>query len=189
MEDSSALLRRLSENNHQLLYRCRRSAADAEAIVPALVELLSAPSDAVVAEALRALHRIGPAAVAAAEAVVGLLSHSDWIVRANAVSTLGLICLERPGLAVDHLAGAADHPDLLRPVLFALIEFREHALPAVQVYCRAYRHREASIRRLAIRGLIAAKAQDPASLEVLRLADADPSKEVRAAAARRRTVV
>jgi HEAT repeat protein len=184
MDSPSEFLRHINNNDREVLYRCRRAAPSTDLVVSRLSELLSHGISQVAAEALRALHCIGPAAVEAAPTVTILLKHDDAIVKSLAVSTLGQICLESPATALVHLQGAAEDPQLLKPVLFALINFGQAAAPTETLFVRAYESRDAVIRRLAVRGLRMLRTNERSALAVLRKALKDTNGEVRRVAQR-----
>jgi hypothetical protein len=184
MEAPALLLTEVNANNREILYRCRWSEEAASDIVPKLVALLTHDKPTVVAESLRALHCIGPRAVRAAAAIARLLEYPDPIMVHLAVSTLGRVCLEDPGLAIQPLIEAGNRPTLLDVVLFALIDFGPAGAIASPLFVRAFDSRSAKTRRLAVRAIRASQATDPASIQVLERARVDSNAEVRKAAAR-----
>jgi HEAT repeat protein len=184
MEAPALLLTEVNANNREVLYRCRWSEETASDIVPKLVALLTHDTPTVVAESLRALHCIGPRAVTAAAPIERLLEHPDPNVSHLAVSTLGRVCLEDPGVATQPLIEAANRPALLEVVLLALIDFGPAGAMASPLFVRAFDSRSAKTRRLAVRALRASQASDPASIQVLERARVDSNAEVRKAATR-----
>jgi hypothetical protein len=185
MSKASELLQYVNADNFEVLYRCRWSADDAESVVPQLVALLDEASEDVVCEALRAIFRIGPAAFAAMPKVAALIASSDSMVAELAVGTLGRVCLDQPGVAIDHLSAAAERPELQKTALYALINFGPHARTATAAFVSAYQSSDAVVRRFAVRGLIACGADDAAAVAVLERAKTDRSKDVRKAAGKR----
>jgi HEAT repeat protein len=179
------ILDRVNADNFAVLYRCRWRPEVAEEIAPQLAELLTHFDSRIVAESLRALHRIGPAAFSSKSAVHLSLSHSDLIVRKLAVSALAAICLERPNDAIPGIVIAADDSELLETCLMALINFGSAAASAAPLFCRCYKNRNSKIRRLAVRALRACGATDDESVEVMLTALHDSSNDVRRAAARK----
>jgi HEAT repeat protein len=179
-------LDRVNARDFEALYRCRWSPEAARETVATLAELLADPDARIVAEALRALARIGPNALPALSAISSVSAHADPIVRNLVVYTLGRVCLESPSEAIPALIQAAEQVDLLEPALFALIDFGTAAASAAPLFCRTYASPKAKLRRLAIRGLLACGATDPESLAVLMKAKTDASAEVRKLAVRER---
>jgi HEAT repeat protein len=181
-------LDRINARDFQALYRCRWSPEAARETVATLATLLADPDARIVAEALRALARIGPNALPALSAISGVSAHADRIVRSLMVSTLASVCLERPSEAIPSLIQAAEQADLLESALFALINFGPAAAPAAALFRRTYASRTAKLRRLAIRGLFACGATDAETLAVLVKAKTDASAEVRKLASRERAL-
>jgi hypothetical protein len=184
MTTPKEILDRLNARNFEALYRCRWSSEAARETVSTLVELLADPDARIVAEALRALARIGPNALPTLSAITGVCEHADPIVRNLVVTTLGRVCLERPSDAIPTLLQAAEQEALLEPALFALINFGLAAAPAAPLFRCTYASPKAKRRRLAIRGLLACGATDAESIAVLVKAKTDASAEVRRLVAR-----
>jgi HEAT repeat protein len=180
------LLERVNSSDFEALHRSRWSPEAAQETVSALAALLTDPDPKLVADALRALHRVGPDALPAAQAIAATFAHADPVVRRVAISTLARVCVERPSEAIPSLIQATEHPELLEDVLVALVAFGSAASAAVPLYCRAYNNKTTKLRRLAIRGLVACHASDTDSLLVLRKASSDASAEVRKEAERGR---
>jgi hypothetical protein len=178
------MLDRLNARDFEALYRCRWSPEAAQETVATLAGFLTDPDARVVAESLRALHRIGPNALPALAAVAAASAHPDPIVRGLVVATLGRLCLESPSEAIPALVQAAEQEELLEPALMALIDFETAAAEAAPLFCRTYASPKAKLRRLAVRGLLACGAADAESLGVLAQAKADASAEVRKVVAR-----
>ena len=102
--DEQAVLDRVNAENWAELYRCRWSTPDAQRVVPQMVQLLRSDDPEVVDEALRALFRIGTAAISAAEPVARLTQSDSPITKKLAVLTLGQIAHTVPELCVEPLA-------------------------------------------------------------------------------------
>ena len=146
-EAAHELLERLSADNHALLYRCRWSQERADDVVPQLTRLLSHRNASIHQEALRALHRIGPAAVAAAPAIARLTQHADLLTRRCAVGALGSVALEDPSVAIQHLIAAIGDGQTVVDALHSIIPLGSGAAEALPAVIQAYGSPKARIRR------------------------------------------
>jgi hypothetical protein len=140
--------------------------------------LLGSPNRDVVLRALRALVPIGPAARGALDTAIPHLGSSDPDVAEMAAYAVGFVALQDPEAAVGPLV-AAFRPGLEKPVMHALLGLGPAAQAAAPVFARAFGHKLAGFRRLALRGLREIQAPAPIIEAVLAQARTDRSGAVR----------
>lgn len=184
MPDPSSQLDRLEANQWHALYRCRTDPDHRKKLIPKLQSLLENPEAEIQQGALRAVARIGPCqqvgALATLVPSVATLSQSeDLLTRKTAIGCLHNIGGDHPQSAVPALIKACDDPQLLEGALLALVDFKKAASPALPLYHRLTGHKQAKIRRLALRGLSAMEAGDKRSREIIQAALHDKSQVVR----------
>jgi hypothetical protein len=146
--------------------------------VPQLARLLGSPSRDIVLRALRALMTVGSAARGALDAALPHLGSSDPEVAEAAAYAVGCISWRDPAGAVGPLV-AAFRPGLEKPVMHALLGLGPAARAAAPVFARAFGHKLAGVRRLALRGLKTIEAPAPIVEAVLAQARMDRSGVVR----------
>jgi HEAT repeat protein len=167
-----------------ILYKARWDEAAASDVVPQLMALLDSEDRDTLLRTLRAFVTIGPLALDAAPKITPLLRSPDPLVFQAAAIALAVVSLRKPDAAIKPLIEAADVAGQEKYVMLALIEFGKAAKSANPVFVRAFDHRSASIRRLALRGLAAIESDEKVLSKVLRRAAEDKSKEVREYAAK-----
>src|SRR5262249_40723192 len=132
----------------------------------------------IVLRALGALVTIGPAARGALDAALLHLGASDPAVAEGAAYAVGLVALRDPSAAVGPLVAALP-PGLGKPVMHALLGLGPAAGLAAPVFAKAFGHKLAGVRRLALRGLKEIQAPTPIIEAVLAQARTDRSGAVR----------
>ncbi len=182
-------LRSLERNPDTLRGIVRWDRGEAAKVVPTLADLLEHHDAAIRQRALDALFRIGPNAQSALPRVIPLLDSPDRRVYCNAALTVAGLSLKKPGPAVAPLVrmAATDDPERLKYALFALTELGEHArvklgrdaAPAIAAFIATLAHRDARLRRLALRGLWSMRPVPDVLLPLLKRFQRDSNKEVR----------
>jgi HEAT repeat protein len=178
-ETANAPLDAIEADNCAILYKARWDPATAIEVVPKLVAIIDSDDRDTLLRGLRALVIVGPPASEAAPNIARLLHSSEiWVVQAAAIA-LARVSLKNPQNAIKPLVDAANIPGGEKHVMHALIDLGEAAKSASAVFVRAVESRSASIRRLALRGLVATGANEEMLAAALERAAADKSKEVR----------
>ena len=180
--DDHAILDRVNADNWAELYRCRWSTPDAERVVPELVQLLRSDDPQIVDEALRALFRIGTAAILAAVPVGKLTQSQSPITKQLAVLTLGQIAHTVPALCVEPLASVLTDPLCCRDAMRVLAFIGHKAEAALNRVLPLFKDTDAKVRKAALVTAASIKADHPDVMEILRLASKDRSNIVREAA-------
>lgn len=176
---ANAALDTIEADNCAVLYKARWDAATAIEVVPKLAALLDSDDRDTLLRALRALVIIGPPACDAAPKIARLLHSSDiWVFQAAAIA-LARASLKNPQYAIKPLVDVANVSGGEKHVMHALIDLGEAAKSASAVFVRAFESRAASMRRLALRGLVAIGADEVTLAAALGRAANDKSKEVR----------
>lgn len=176
-----AILDRVNADNWAELYRCRWSVPDAERVVPQLARLLESSDSQIIDGALRALFRIGTAAVSAAVPVTRLTQSPFPITKQLAVLTLGQIAHTVPALCVESLASAMYDPSCCRDALRALAFIGPHASAALERVIHLFNHSDAKIRKAAVVTAASINLKHPDVIKLLHNASHDRSKIVREA--------
>lgn len=184
MPSPSAQLKHLDANQWDALYRCRTDPDHREKLLPTLQALLENSDPKIRLRALHAVARIGPCqqvgALAKLVPIVATLSQSeDLLTRRTAIGCLYGIGLDHPQSAVPALINACEERELLDCALLALVELKKEASPALPLYHRLASHKQAKIRRLALRGLAVVEASDAHSRAIIQTALQDKSQVVR----------
>jgi hypothetical protein len=180
--DEQDILDRVNADNWAGLYRCRWSVPDAERIVPQLAHLLESDDSQIIDEALRALFRIGTAAVSATVPVARLTQSQVPITKQLAVLTLGQIAHTVPALCVAPLASVLTDPMCCRDAMRVLAFIGPEAETALDRVLPLFKDTDAKIRKAAVVAAASINADHPDVIEILRLAANDRSKIVREAA-------
>jgi HEAT repeat protein len=180
--DDQAILDRVNSENWAELYRCRWSTPDAERVVPQLVQLLRSDDPQIVDEALRALFRVGTAAISAAEPVARLTQSDSPITKQLAVLTLGQIAHTVPELCVEPLASVLTDSLCCRDAMRVLAFVGSKAETALDRVLPLFRDTDAKVRKAALITAASIKPDHPDVMEILHLASKDRSKIVRDAA-------
>lgn len=180
--DDQAILDRVNADNWSELYRCRWSSADAERVVPQLVQLLRSGDSQIIDEALRALYRIGTAAILAAEPVAKLTQSQSPITKQLAVLSLGQIAHTVPALCVEPLASVLTDPLCCRDAMRGLAFVGPKAESALDRVLPLFKDTDAKVRKAVVVTAASINADHPGVMEILRLASKDRSKIVREAA-------
>jgi HEAT repeat protein len=178
-DEARDTLDRFEANLFHDLYRSRWNGEYAAEIVPPLRQCLTSREVGTLLRSLSALHRIGPEAHQAEADVLPLLNNQESKVREAAVWALSGICLRQPDGVIPRLIEAANDPELLRPVMFALIGFGEKAVSSTPLFLRAFESPDSRQRLLAVRGLKEIGSTFPEIEGVIRRGIVDRSKEVR----------
>jgi HEAT repeat protein len=180
--EEQAVLHRLNADNWAALYRCRWSAPDADRVVPQLAHLLESDDFQIIDEALRALFRIGTAAVSAAGPVAKLTQSVFPITRRLAVLTLGQISHNCPAQCVEPLASVLTDPMCCRDSLRVLAFIGPKAETALDRVLLLFKNTDAKVRKAVVMAAASINAYHPGVVKILRLASEDRSKIVREAA-------
>lgn len=180
--DDQAILDRVNAEHWAELYRCRWSTPDAERVVPQLMQLLGSDDSRIVDEALRALFRIGTAAISAAEPVARLVQSNSPITKRLAVLALGQIAHAAPALCVEPIASVLTDPLCCRDALRLLAFIGPKAGTALDRVLPLFKDKDAKVRKAAVVTAASINRDHPAVMELLQLASKDRSKIVREAA-------
>lgn len=179
-----AILDRLNANNWAVLYRCRSSESDAQQVVPQLETLLDSDDSQITNEALRALFRIGPAAVSTAAKVTKLISSQEPMTKQLAVLTLGQIAHKVPSLCVEPLKSVLPDPLCCRDAMRTLAFIGPEASGALEQVIQRFSDPDAKVRKAAVVTAVAIDATHPGVLQLISNASSDRSNVVREAAAK-----
>jgi hypothetical protein len=180
--EEQAILNRVNADNWAELYRCRWSSADADRVVPQLTRMLKSDDSKIIDEALRALFRIGTAAVSAAASVATLTQSPLPITKQLAVLTLGQIAHSVPGQCVEPLASVLSDPMCCRDALRILAYIGPKAETALDRVLALFKNTDAKVRKAAVVTAASIKADHAEVIKILRMAVEDRSKIVREAA-------
>lgn len=184
VSDFVAVMNDLEADNCAALYDARWNEAAAADVIPKLSSVLDSDDRDILLRALRALVIVGPKASDVAPKIIRLLHSSElWVFQAAAIA-LARVSLNKPESAVSPLIDAATVPGGEKHVMFALIDLGHAAKAASPVFVRALASRSASVRRLALRGLVSIGADEELLTKALEKAASDKSKEVREYAAK-----
>lgn len=182
MTRSAKLLERVRANQFALLYQCRHSPDHAKALVPELIGLLSDNDRGIQHEALRSLHRIGPAAADAAIHIAPLLRSDDRLTKLIAIPTLGNVTFKNPGQWVPPLVDCADDLDSTVAVLHVLVAFGKASLSASDWLESCLESKSSKVRKLVFRVFGATGLATGHSIRACKRAESDPNAQVREAA-------
>lgn len=181
----SAILRTMAADDWNALYRCRHDREHRESTLKSLMELIQNPKPAIHHDAMNAVGRIAgafdvPNALAACVPVVCEYVRSDnLLTRQIAVGVLNCIGKHDVNCSVAALVTATSEDDLLDDALLALVAVADSTPDVVRCFQGFLSHPKGKIRKIAIRGLGAIKADDSESVQLLRHALEDRSKVVR----------
>ncbi len=167
-----AILDAYEADDFAYLLECRWSKQRRDEVLPVLTRLLRHRDREIRHRGMWNIHRIGycfrkGAMKDVVPIIVKNMDDSDDLTRRIATSTLIAVGADHPSAAVPALIRAAEDPERLEPALQALMGIGPRARTATPVFLEATRHKQARIRRLALRGLmeVATKAQAEAALE------------------------
>jgi HEAT repeat protein len=146
-----------------------------------LVQLLRSGDSQIIDEALRALFRIGTAAILAAEPVAKLTQSQSPITKHLAVLTLGQIAHTVPVLCVEPIASVLTDRLCCRDAMRVLAFIGPKAEAALDRVLPLFKDTDAKVRKAAVVTAASIKADHPDVMEILRLASKDRSKIVREA--------
>jgi HEAT repeat protein len=181
-EEEPAILYRVNADSWAELYRCRWSVPDAERVVAQLAHLLESHDSQIIDEALRALFRIGTAAVSAAGPVAKLTQSVFPITKQLAVLTLGQIAHTVPAQCVEPLASVLTDPMCCRDALRVLAFIGPEAETALDRVLPLFENTDAKVRKAIVVAATSINAHHRDVVKILLLASDDRSKIVREAA-------
>lgn len=180
--EEKAILDRVNADDWAELYRCRWSAVDADRVIPQLVRMLESEDSQIIDEALRALFRIGTAAVSVAGPVAKLTQSVIPVTKQLAVLTLGQIAHIAPSQCVEPLASVLTDPMCSRDALRVLAFIGPEAETALDRVLLLFENTDAKVRKAVVAAATSINAHHPDVVKILSLASDDRSKIVREAA-------
>lgn len=185
---ATATLDHYEADDFAILYECRWSKKRRNEVLPTLTRFVRHRNRDVRHRAMWAIHRIGHcsrkgAMKATVPEIIKNMHDEDLLTQKIATSTLIAVGADNPPVAVPALIEASHEPELLVPAMHALIGIGVRAPKAMSVFLDAANHRQAKIRRLALRGMAEIATADEA-VPVLKRALKDRSRPVRQMAAK-----
>lgn len=179
-----AILKRFNAHDSEILYRCRWSQADADEVVPQLIDLLDSTDPLIQHEALRALFTIGTPGAPAADRVAELTRSADEMAKRLAVLALGQIAYTMPDVCVEPVAETLSDPACCRDALRILAYIGPAASGAIDRVKPLFSNADAKVRKDAVKAAANMSPTDPEVLNLLHQATNDRSKIVREAASK-----